>query len=115
MHSIATGIANGMSALAKQFIVHRDLAARNVLLTKERVPKIADFGYSRVLSEETKMGKTQTYFGPIKWMAPESIRELVYSEASDVWRYGINLFSEIVLRPIGFSNYFHKQLWHCTI
>jgi serine/threonine protein kinase len=38
---------------------------------------------------------TQT--GPIRWMSPESLDKLEYSEKSDVWSYGC-LLHEIVYR-----------------
>eukprot|EP01116_Phalansterium_solitarium_P019162 TRINITY_DN5270_c0_g2_i1.p1 TRINITY_DN5270_c0_g2~~TRINITY_DN5270_c0_g2_i1.p1 ORF type:complete len:650 (+),score=204.34 TRINITY_DN5270_c0_g2_i1:113-2062(+) len=91
------GIAAGLQPLAQHSLVHRDLAARNILLDETMEPKIADFGMSRVVRSEDKVGQTQTNMGPIRWMAPESIRNLVYSEASDVWSYGV-LVWEIVTR-----------------
>jgi len=38
----ATGIAAGLSHIAKEGLVHRDCACRNVLLTKDGKPKISD-------------------------------------------------------------------------
>lgn len=94
--SLARGIALGMRHLAASRIVHRDLACRNVLLDKRGVPKISDFGFSRVLGDEADgKGKTQTNVGPIRWMAPENIRHLEYSEKSDVWSYGAVLIEMI--------------------
>jgi serine/threonine protein kinase len=80
-------IAGGMCHLHKHNIVHRDLAARNILLTSEGDPKISDFGMSRFLQETE--GQTASNFGPIRWMAPESIGQHKYSKQSDVWMFGI--------------------------
>jgi len=93
-------IAMGMSHLHKHNIVHRDLAARNILLSQPNLanaqPKIADFGMSRVLQQNSE-GKTLTSFGPLRWMAPESLRERVYSKKSDVWMFGMLVY-EIAAR-----------------
>jgi serine/threonine protein kinase len=94
---LVKGVARGLYHLHTNNIVHRDLAARNVLLNKSGTPKISDFGMSRVLKSEAEKGKTKTNYGPIRWMAPESLRELQYSTKSDVWSFGIVLF-EIVSR-----------------
>jgi serine/threonine protein kinase len=89
------GIARGLLHLHNHNIIHRDLAARNILLTSNNEPKISDFGMSRLLKEESQKGQTKNNFGPIRWMAPESIRDLSYSTKSDVWSFGVIMY-EIV-------------------
>jgi serine/threonine protein kinase len=94
-------IALGMCHLHKHNIVHRDLAARNILLSHsnldEAQPKIADFGMSRVLQQDLE-GSTKNKFGPIRWMAPESIKHQVYSKKSDVWMFGMLTYEIAVQR-----------------
>jgi hypothetical protein len=94
-------IALGMTHLHKHNIVHRDLAARNILLThannlSEAHLKITDFGMSRVLHQGNE-GITKNALGPIRWMAPESIGQQIYSKKSDVWMFGVLIY-EIVAR-----------------
>jgi serine/threonine protein kinase len=86
--NIAIGIAAGMQSLASQNVVHRDLAARNVLLDANLTAKVADFGYARVVDDESGSGQTNANVGPVRWMAPESLLARQYSEKSDVWAYG---------------------------
>eukprot|EP01118_Nematostelium_gracile_P005329 TRINITY_DN1677_c0_g1_i1.p1 TRINITY_DN1677_c0_g1~~TRINITY_DN1677_c0_g1_i1.p1 ORF type:complete len:586 (+),score=131.95 TRINITY_DN1677_c0_g1_i1:44-1801(+) len=88
------GIAAGMLHLHSEGVFHRDLAARNVLLTEGNQAKIADFGMSRAGSG---VSHTKANTGPIKWMAPESIRERVYSVYTDVWSFGVTIW-EILCR-----------------
>lgn len=70
MYRLVVGISRGMSHLSASRIVHRDLAARNILLDSSLNPKVADFGFSRVVGAD-QVGKTSTTVGPVRWMAPE--------------------------------------------
>ncbi|PRP86869.1 putative LRR receptor-like serine/threonine-protein kinase [Planoprotostelium fungivorum] len=86
--TIIQGVAEGMAHLAQERVLHKDLAARNVLLTEDLLPKVSDFGLSRILDVEADVHQSKTDVGPIKWMAPESLRGK-FSEKSDVWAWGV--------------------------
>jgi predicted Ser/Thr protein kinase len=88
---LVQGIARGVLHLHKHNIVHRDLAARNILLASSGIPKLSDFGTSRIL-EKSDYGQTKTNIGPVCWMAPESIALKAYSKKSDVWSFGIVVY-----------------------
>eukprot|EP00731_Ephydatia_muelleri_P015335 Em0008g1055a len=83
--------AAGMKYLSSKSFVHRDLAARNILVTKDCICKIADFGLSRDLADDTYY-VSHGGMVPIKWTAPEAIHFKKYSTASDVWSYGCLLY-----------------------
>eukprot|EP00731_Ephydatia_muelleri_P015152 Em0008g872a len=84
-------IADGMQHLSSKSFVHRDLAARNILVTQNCICKIADFGLSRDLADDTYY-VSHGGMVPIKWTAPEAIHFKKYSTASDVWSYGCLLY-----------------------
>lgn len=83
-------IAEGMSCLAACSIIHRDLAARNILMGKDGVLKISDFGLTR--NVEYYYRKLTDGRVPVKWLAPESLFDRIYTTKSDVWSFGVLLW-----------------------
>ncbi|KAI6657689.1 hypothetical protein LOD99_433 [Oopsacas minuta] len=99
-------IVTGMEYLASKNCVHRDLAARNVLLSRNMVCKIADFGMSREFKENYDYYKCSGGLIPVKWTAPESIFYQRYSEKSDVWAFGMTMFE---IWSLGYKPWHNKS------
>ncbi|KAJ8383632.1 hypothetical protein AAFF_G00216030 [Aldrovandia affinis] len=85
-------VAQGLEFLASKNCIHRDVAARNVLLTDSHVAKICDFGLARDIVNDSNYVVKGNARLPVKWMAPESIFDCVYTLQSDVWSYGVLLW-----------------------
>ena len=66
---ILFNVCEGLKFAHAQKIIHRDLKPQNILL-KNGVPKISDWGLSRIISESTTT--TTTSFTPY-YAAPEQI------------------------------------------
>ncbi|XP_070562499.1 fibroblast growth factor receptor 2-like isoform X2 [Ptychodera flava] len=95
--SFAYQIARGMSFLSLNKCVHRDLAARNVLVGKDHIMKIADFGLARDVHYIDYYRKNTNGRVPVKWMSPEALFDRVYTIQSDVWSFGILLWEIMTL------------------
>ena len=86
---IAMSIASAMESLHKLGIIHRDLKSLNILLDKDLLPRLGDFGIARYIdSAETVTMR----LGTPHWMAPEMFKGDGYGPKVDVYSFGMLLY-----------------------
>jgi len=95
---ILFNICEGLKFAHDRKIIHRDLKPQNILL-KNGVPKISDWGLSRIISESTTTSATS--FTPY-YAAPEQINNRAKDERTDIWQLGVILY-ELVTGMLPFT------------
>jgi len=91
--------AEGLKYAHSQKIIHRDLKPHNILL-KEGVPKISDWGLSKVMADSSSATTTKA-FTPY-YASPEQINGKSTDNRTDIWQLGV-IFYELVTGELPFK------------
>jgi Serine/threonine protein kinase len=92
---IVAGIAEGLAYAHSKGIIHRDIKPQNILLTADGIPKITDWGMSKILG--TAVVPTITGFS-LSYAAPEQVSPDGFGETdqrTDIYQLG-TVFYELV-------------------
>jgi predicted Ser/Thr protein kinase len=91
--------ARGVGAAHAMGIVHRDLKPANILVTRDGLAKVADFGLAHGVASD--LTRTGSVLGTPLYMSPEQARGLprAISPATDVWALGAILYEMLAGRP----------------
>lgn len=88
-------------AIQNGSVLHRDLKSGNILLDKDYKPKLADFGFAKVI-QNTEYNTPKR--GSWPWMAPEVMDSSHYGLKSDVYSFGMLIY-EILTAKVPFDHY----------
>ena len=99
--NIAIQICSAIEQAHKNHIVHRDIKPHNILITKEGIAKVTDFGIARAVTSATitMVGST---IGSVHYFSPEQARGAFTDEKSDLYSLGITIY-EMVTGKVPFD------------
>ncbi len=91
----------GLGFAHAQGVIHRDIKPSNIMLTREGVAKLTDFGIARALGT-AKLTRTGTALGTPAYMSPEQIQGAKLDHRTDIYSMGITLY-EILTGRVPFE------------
>uniref|UniRef100_A0A663MZL2 non-specific serine/threonine protein kinase n=1 Tax=Athene cunicularia TaxID=194338 RepID=A0A663MZL2_ATHCN len=97
VQTIAAQLVSALYYLHSRRILHRDMKPQNILLGKDGVVKLCDFGFARAMSIHT-MVLTSIKGTPL-YMSPELVEERPYDHTADLWSVGCILYELFVGTP----------------
>ncbi len=88
---IGIQIADGLAAAHEKGIVHRDIKPENIMVRKDGIAQIMDFGLAKLrgVSRLTKEGST---IGTAGYMSPEQVQGQDADHRSDIFSLGVLLY-----------------------
>lgn len=101
--NIAIQIGMALEHAHANGIIHRDIKPHNILITKDNVIKVADFGIASAVSSETVVaGGTNAAMGSVHYISPEQARGGYVTETTDIYSLGVIMY-EMVTGQLPFN------------
>jgi len=92
---IALQICAGLQHAHENNIVHRDIKPQNILISKEGIAKVADFGIARAVTSATITMAGSGVIGSVHYFSPEQARGGHVDKKTDIYSLGIVLYEMV--------------------
>ena len=93
----AAQICSGLEHAHKKGIIHKDIKPENIIITKEGILKITDFGIAKALNQGTITTGGLT-MGSVHYFSPEQARGSITDAKTDLYSVGILLYEMVAGR-----------------
>jgi len=99
--------ANALVAAHAAGIVHRDVKPENIMLRRDAIVKVLDFGLAKPNEQIIKSGDSSsdnktvpgTVMGSARYMSPEQARGQETDERTDIWSLGVVMYEMLAGKP----------------
>ncbi|MGZ8210836.1 MAG: serine/threonine-protein kinase [Burkholderiales bacterium] len=94
---IAAQVADGLAYAHERGVIHRDIKPANIMVVRDGIVKIADFGVARMRSSER--GQDTHVVGSPRYMSPEQVLRKRAEQRSDIFSLGVVLYEMLSGSP----------------
>ena len=98
---IGIQVAEGLAAAHEKGIVHRDIKPENIMIRKDGIVQIMDFGLAKLreTSGVSRLTKAGTTMGTMGYMSPEQVQGLDVDHRTDIFSLGVVLYELLTGEP----------------
>ncbi|MFA6469443.1 MAG: protein kinase [Bacteroidota bacterium] len=91
---IGVQVAEGLAAAHERGIVHRDIKPDNIMIRKDGIVQIMDFGLAKLYTSGnvSRLTKAGTIMGTMGYMSPEQVQGLDVDHRTDIFSLGVVLY-----------------------
>lgn len=95
---IAIQIASGLQKAHAKGVIHQDINPGKIIITKEGLVKIMDFGLAR-LKDPANQSQIRTSKESVTYMSPEQLQSGKIDQQTDIWALGVLLYEMLTGSP----------------
>ncbi len=106
-------IAKGIARAHEAGIIHRDIKPENIIITKDGVVKIIDFGVAKLIDQSVATSHNSTV-GTVAYMSPEQIKGGKVDVRSDIFAFGMVLY-EMITGQLPFQAHYLSSVLYAIL
>jgi serine/threonine protein kinase/Tol biopolymer transport system component len=89
---IGIQVAEGLAAAHEKGIVHRDIKPENIMIRKDGIVQVMDFGLAKLRGRVSRLTKEGSTVGTAGYMSPEQVQGQDTDHRSDIFSFGVLLY-----------------------
>jgi hypothetical protein len=105
-------ICEGLEYAHEHQVIHRDIKPSNIMVNREGVVKIADFGIARVAKDSVTRLSNMATAGTLLYMSPEQIKGRGVDAQSDLYSLGAAIYELLSGHPPFYTGDIQYQVLH---